>query len=116
MGSCYQCLLQGAKQFKFGYNFALGKFSRDRQGLIATGGVADNVRQIWQCAVHMHEPTLLPIYVNLLQNFPQVGDIELADRLLEPSTKARIWKYLLRVTERQKFFYSETTSVEVSSQ
>ncbi|KAJ5348624.1 uncharacterized protein N7506_001877 [Penicillium brevicompactum] len=102
----------GAQQFKFGYNFALGKFSRDRQGLIATSEVADNVRQIWQCAVHMHEATLLPIYVNLLQNFPQVGDIEQADRLLEPATKARIWNYLLRVTGRQQFFYSETTSFE----
>ncbi|KAF2996556.1 hypothetical protein E8E15_000224 [Penicillium rubens] len=102
----------GVKHFKFGYNFALGKFSRDRQGLIAKCEVADKVRQIWQYALHMHEQTLLPIYVNLLQNFPQVGDIEQADRLLEPSTKARIWKYLLRVTGRQRFFRSETSSVE----
>jgi hypothetical protein len=105
----------GVKHFKFGYNFALGKFSRDRQGLFAKCEVADKVRQIWQYALHMHEQTLLPIYVNLLQNFPQVGDIEQADRLLEPSTKARIWKYLLRVTGRQRFFHSETSSVEVSS-
>ncbi|KAJ6126127.1 hypothetical protein N7471_010620 [Penicillium samsonianum] len=79
----------GIKHFKFRYNFTLGKFSRDRQKLIARCEVADKVRQIWQCALHMHEQTLLPIYVNLLQNFPQVGDMEQANRLLEASTKAR---------------------------
>ncbi|CRL31234.1 unnamed protein product [Penicillium camemberti] len=36
----------------------------------------------------------------------------LADRLLEPSTKAYIWKYLFRVIGRQRFFYSKTLSVE----
>ncbi|KAJ6020067.1 hypothetical protein N7522_000142 [Penicillium canescens] len=102
----------GVKRYKFGYNFALGKFSRDRQGMVAKCEVADQVRQIWQCALHMHEHTLLPIYVNLLQNFPQAGDIEQADRLLEPSTTARIWEYLLHVTRRKRFFYSETSSVQ----
>lgn len=105
----------GVKHYKFGYNFALGKFIRDRQEMVAKCEVAGQVRQIWQCALHIHEQTLLPIYVNLLQNFPQVGDIEQADRLLEPSTKARIWKYLLDVTRRKRLFYSETPSVQVSS-
>jgi hypothetical protein len=104
----------GGKVFKFGYNFALGKFSRDRQRLAATREVADLVRRIWESALHTHEETLLPIYVNLLRNFPCVADVEQADGLLEPSTKARIWKHILQASQQKLFFYSERASAQVS--
>ena len=104
----------GGMVFKFGYNFALGKFSRDRQRLVAKREVADLVRQIWESALHMHEEILLPIYVNLLRNFPCVADVEQANSLLEPSTKARIWKHILQASQRKLFFYSETSSAQVS--
>ncbi|KAJ5742665.1 uncharacterized protein N7511_011236 [Penicillium nucicola] len=102
----------GFKPLKFGYNLTRGKFSRDRQELVASCGVAQQVLQIWQCALRMHEQTLLPIYVNLLQNFPHVGDVDHADILLEPFLKTRIWKHLLGVAGRKRFFYCETSSVQ----
>lgn len=104
----------GGKVFKFGYNFALGKFSRDRQRLAAPREVADLVRRIWESALHTHEETLLPIYVNLLRNCPCVADVEQADSLLEPSTKARIWKHIQQASQQKLFFYSETSSAQVS--
>ena len=102
------------KVFKFGYNFARGKFSCDRQRLAAGREVPNLVRQIWEIALHLHEETLLPIYVNLLLNFPRAADIQQADSLLEPSTKARIWKHLLHASRHKLFFYIETSSAQVS--
>ncbi|KAJ5330553.1 hypothetical protein N7476_000336 [Penicillium atrosanguineum] len=99
----------GGKIFKVGYNFALGKFSRDQQMLASKREVADLVRQIWESNLHMHEEILLTIYVNLLQKFPFV-----ADSLLDPSTKARICKHLLHAPRDKFFFYSETSNAQVS--
>ncbi|KAJ5982049.1 hypothetical protein N7451_012149 [Penicillium sp. IBT 35674x] len=85
----------GGKVFKFGYNFAF-----------------DLVRQIWEHALSLHENDLLPSYVNLLWNHPHLGDVDQAERLLEPSTKTRIWEHIMCASRDKLFFYSAGTSVQ----
>ena len=79
-----------SRVFKFGYNFANGIIGRDRQTLLGWREEADVVRRIWESAIRKHETVLLPIYVNLLRNFPQAADVESADRLLEDSTRSLV--------------------------
>ena len=105
----------GGKVFKYGYNFACGKFSRDRQGLISQLDLIDLVRQIWEYALSLHEKDLLPSYVNLLRNHPHLGDVDQAERLLEPSTKTRIWEHMLRGSRSKLFFHSAEISLQVSA-
>lgn len=105
----------GGKVFKYGYNFACGKFSRDRQGLTSQLDLVDLVRQIWEYALSLHEKDLLPSYVNLLRNHPHLGDVDQAERLLEPSTKTRIWEHMLRASRKKLFFHSAEISLQVSA-
>ncbi|KAJ5515935.1 hypothetical protein N7527_007495 [Penicillium freii] len=58
-------------------------------------------------AIRKHETVLLPIYINLLRNFPQAADVESTNRLLKDSTRRLIWKHPLRETKNKRFFYSE---------
>ncbi|KAJ5982310.1 hypothetical protein N7451_012410 [Penicillium sp. IBT 35674x] len=102
----------GGKVFKFGYNFAFGKFSRDRQRLISQLDLADLVRQVWEYALSLHEKGLLPSYVNLLRNHPRLGDVDQAERLLEPSTKTRIWEHMLCASRNKLFFHSAEISLQ----
>lgn len=48
------------------------------------------VRRIWESAIHENKALTLPIYVNLLQNFPRAPDVELADQLLDHPTRFHI--------------------------
>ncbi|KAJ5982738.1 hypothetical protein N7451_012838 [Penicillium sp. IBT 35674x] len=89
----------GGKAFMYGYNFACGKFSRDRQGLIS--------QPDWQTSCD-----LLPSYVNLLRNHPHLGDVDQAERLLEPSTKTRIWEHILRASKKKLFFHDAEISLQ----
>ncbi|KAJ6016434.1 hypothetical protein N7540_011025 [Penicillium herquei] len=79
-----------SKGYKLGYNFAHGTLSRDRLWLIGPHEEANLVRQMWEFAIDRHRTELLPIYVSLLQYFPDVADVAIADRLLKPSTKRLI--------------------------
>ncbi|KAJ5938489.1 hypothetical protein N7466_001623 [Penicillium verhagenii] len=100
----------GGKVFKFGYNFAFGKFSRDRQRMISCFELADLVRQIWEHALSLHEGLLLPSYIDLLRNYAHLGDVDKAEILLEPSTKTRIWEHLVHASRDKLFFYSAETN------
>ncbi|KAJ5938391.1 hypothetical protein N7466_001525 [Penicillium verhagenii] len=102
----------GGKVFMYGYNFACGKFSRDREGLISQVDLADLVRQIWEYALSLREKDLFPSYVNLLRNHPHLGDVDQAERLLEPSTKTRIWEHLLRASRKKLSFHSVDISLQ----
>ncbi|OQD73331.1 hypothetical protein PENANT_c196G06609 [Penicillium antarcticum] len=95
-----------SRTFKFGYNFAKGQFSRDRRSLLDKCEEADIVRHIWESAIRKHQAAMLPIYINLLRNFPQAVDVESAD-LLEESTRKLIWQHLLSEANNKKFYYSE---------
>ncbi|KAF4768593.1 hypothetical protein HAV15_002962 [Penicillium sp. str.  len=86
-----------SRTFKFGYNFAKGQFGRDRQSLLDKHEEADIVRRIWESAIRMHQSVMLPIYINLLRNFPQAADVESADQLLEETTRKLIWQHLLKL-------------------
>ncbi|KAJ5656291.1 hypothetical protein N7507_008241 [Penicillium longicatenatum] len=55
--------------------------SRDRQTLLDTYEEADIVRRIWESAIRKHQTAMLPIYINLLRNFPQAVNVESADLL-----------------------------------
>lgn len=103
------CKLQ---PYKLGYNFPRGRVNRDRQMLVDSQEEADIVRQIWEAAFESHEKALLPIYINLLRNFPEAPDVGFADRL-QRSTKALIWKHLLREADGKGFYYSETSNAQV---
>ncbi|KAJ5938341.1 hypothetical protein N7466_001475 [Penicillium verhagenii] len=100
----------GGKVFKFGYNFAFGKFSRDRQRMISCFELADLVRRIWEHALSLHEGLLLPSYIDLLRNYAHLGDVDKAEILLEPSTKTRIWEHLVHASRDKLFFYSAETN------
>ncbi|KAJ6045616.1 uncharacterized protein N7446_012480 [Penicillium canescens] len=102
-----------SRTFKLGYNFAKGQFSRDRQSLLDKCEEADIVRRIWETAIQMHQTAMLPIYINLLRNFPQAADVESADQLLEESTRKLIWEHLLNEANNKKFYYGEKCHVKV---
>jgi hypothetical protein len=105
----------GGKAFMYGYNLACGKFSRDLKGLISKLDLADLVRQIWEYALSLRETDLLPSYVNLLRKYPHLGDVDQAERLLEPSTKIRIWEHILCVSRKKLFFHCAEISLQVSA-
>jgi hypothetical protein len=105
----------GGKAFMYGYNLACGKFSRDRQGLISQLDLADLVRQIWEYALSLRETDLLPSYVNLLRKYPHLGDVDQAERLLEPSTTTRIWEHMLCASRKKLFFHCAEISLQVSA-
>jgi hypothetical protein len=67
-----------------------------------------------EAAIRKHRVAFLPIYVNLLRNFPEALDVESAAHFLEPPTKHLIGKYLLGEAGDDKFYYNETSSAEVS--
>jgi hypothetical protein len=75
-----------ARPFKLGYNFVQGGVNHDRQQLVSQYQQADLVRRIWESAIRENEALVLPIYINLLQNFPRAPDVELADQLLDHPT------------------------------
>ena len=101
--------------FKLGYNFLTGTVNRDRQRLVDKQEEANLVRQIWEAAIGQYEASMLPVYVNLLRNFPRAPDVELAERLLEAPTKSLIWKHLLQEANGEQFYYSETCHAKVST-
>ncbi|CEJ61881.1 hypothetical protein PMG11_10397 [Penicillium brasilianum] len=103
------------QQYRFAYNFLHGKVNRDRQILVDRDEEANMVRRIWEAAIRKHRVAFLPIYVNLLRNFPKALDIESAAHFLESPTKHLIWKYLLDEAGDDKFYYNENSSAEVSS-
>ncbi|KAH2639660.1 hypothetical protein KXW90_009525, partial [Aspergillus fumigatus] len=70
---------------------------------------ADLVRRIWESAIRENEALILPIYVNLLRNYPRAPDVELADQLLDHVTRFRIWKYLLKDAGDEKFYFCQKT-------
>ena len=74
------------------------------------------MRQIWEAAIGQYEASMLPVYVNLLRNFPRAPDVELAERLLEAPTKSLIWKRLLQEANGEQFYYSETCHAKVSTE
>ncbi|GFG16460.1 hypothetical protein IFM61392_09518 [Aspergillus lentulus] len=98
-----------ARPFRLGYNFLNGRVNRDRQRLVSRRQEADLVRKIWESAIREHEELVLPIYVSLLREFPRAPDIELADRLLESSTRVLIWNYLLKEADGRKFYFCQRT-------
>lgn len=102
------------KQYRFAYNFSRGRVNRDRQILADRNEEADIVRQIWEAAIRKHKVALLPIYVNLLRNFPEALDVESAAHLLEQSTRKIIWKHLLHETAGERFLYNEASNAKVS--
>jgi hypothetical protein len=101
-----------SRTFKFGYNFAKGQLSRDRQSLLDKCEEAEIVRRIWESAIRKHQTARLPIYINLLRNFPQAADVESADQLLEESTRKLIWQHLLSEANNKKIYYSEKCHVK----
>lgn len=103
-----------ANAYKFGYNFPQGKVNRDRQMLVDRLEVADIVRRIWEAAFQSHKQLLLPIYINLLREFPDALDVGFAQHLLEKPTRTLIWKHLLDETEGRHFYYSEASYAQVS--
>jgi hypothetical protein len=56
---------------------------------------------------------MLPIYINLLRNFPQAADVESADQLLEDSTRNIILNRLLSEADNKIFEYSEKYQAKV---
>jgi hypothetical protein len=103
-----------ARPFKLGYNFVQGGVNHDRQQLVSQYQQADLVRRIWESAIRENEALVLPIYINLLQNFPRAPDVELADQLLDHPTRFRIWKYLLKEAGDEKFYFCQKTGNQVS--
>jgi hypothetical protein len=104
-----------ARPFRLGYNFLNGGVNRDRQRLVSRRQEADLVRKIWESAIRKHEELVLPIYVSLLREFPRAPDIELADRLLESSTRVLIWNYLLKEADGRKFYFCQRTGSQVGA-
>ncbi|KAB8252927.1 hypothetical protein BDV35DRAFT_375774 [Aspergillus flavus] len=98
-----------ARPFELSYNFVQGGVNRDRQRLVSRYEQADLVRRIWESAIRENEVLVLPIYVNLLRNFPRAPDVELADQLLDHPTRFRIWKYLLREAGDKRFYFCQKT-------
>lgn len=103
-----------ARPFELSYNFVQGGVNRDRQRLVSRYEQADLVRRIWESAIRENEVLVLPIYVNLLRNFPRAPDVELADQLLDHPTRFRIWKYLLREAGDKRFYFCQKTGSQVS--
>lgn len=103
------------KPYRLGYNFPRGRVNRDRQILVDSHEEADIVRRIWEAAIRSHEDVMLPIYINLLRNFPEAPDVGSADQLLEKRTRNLIWKHLLRDAKGKEFYYSQTSNPQVSS-
>ena len=103
------------KPYRLGYNFPRGRVNRDRQILVDSQEEADIVRRIWEAAIRSHEDVVLPIYINLLRNFPEAPDVGSADQLLEKRTRNLIWKHLLRDAKGKGFYYSQTSNPQVSS-
>jgi hypothetical protein len=103
------------KPYKLGYNFTQGRVNRDRQILVDKQEEANNVRQIWESAIQKNEKVVLPIYVDLLRNFPEAPDVESADILLGDATKTLIWRHLLSDTGGKLFYYNEKSSPQVSA-
>ncbi|KAJ6004667.1 hypothetical protein N7540_013036 [Penicillium herquei] len=103
--------LQG---YKLGYNFARGTLSRDRLWLVSQHEEANMVRQMWEFAIEQHGTKLLPIYVSLLQYFPETADVAMADRLLEQSTKRLMWKHLKSYAGKE-FFYDARSALPVAA-
>jgi hypothetical protein len=101
------------KQYRFAYNFLHRKVNRDRQILVDRDEEANIVRRIWEAVIRKHQVAFLPIYVNLLRNFPNALDIDSAAHFLEPPTKHLIWKHLLDEAGDNKFYYNKTSSAEV---
>lgn len=102
------------KPYRLGYNFPRGKVNRDRQILVDSHEEADIVRQIWEAAFLNHKELLLPIYIDLLRNFPDAPDVGFAKHLLEIPTRSLIWKHLLDEAEGKHFYYSEVSNAQVS--
>ncbi|KAH3173447.1 hypothetical protein KXV78_000430 [Aspergillus fumigatus] len=98
-----------ARPFELSYNFVQGGVNRDRQRLVSRYEQADMVRRIWESAIRENEALTLPIYVNLLRNFPRAPDVELADQLLDHPTRFRIWKYLMKEAGDEKFYFCQKT-------
>ncbi|KAH2247634.1 hypothetical protein KXW26_006740, partial [Aspergillus fumigatus] len=98
-----------ARPFELSYNFVQGGVNRDRQRLVSRYEQADLVRRIWESAIRENEALILPLYVNLLRNFPRAPDVELADQLLDHVTRFRIWKYLLKDAGDEKFYFCQKT-------
>ncbi|OJZ79925.1 hypothetical protein ASPFODRAFT_148474, partial [Aspergillus luchuensis CBS 106.47] len=67
--------VSGVKSYKLGYNFPVGTINRDRQRLVDKQEEANIVRRIWEAAIGQHKESMLPIYVNLLRNFPWAPDV-----------------------------------------
>lgn len=102
------------ESFRLGYNFSAGTVNRDRQRLVDKQEEANMVRRIWETAIDQHKESMLPIYVNLLRNFPRAPDVAWAERLLEAPTKSLIWKHLLQEANGERFYYNEASHTRVS--
>ncbi|KAF9888555.1 hypothetical protein FE257_008486 [Aspergillus nanangensis] len=97
------------RELKLGYNFVEGDVNRDRQWLVNRQQEADLLRKIWESAIHKNRDLILPIYVNILWNFPRAPDVELAEDLLERPTRLLIWKHLLRIADGRRFYFCQKT-------
>lgn len=102
------------ESFRLGYNFSAGTVNRDRQRLVDKQEEANMVRRIWETAIDQQKESPLPIYVNLLRNFPRAPDVALAERLLEAPTRSLIWKHLLQEANGERFYYNEASHAKVS--
>lgn len=81
--------------FLFTYNFARATTSCDRHRLASWQDAARQVTQIWEEDLRIQKETLLPVFVDLLQNHAHAADTELVSPLIESLTAQQISQYLL---------------------
>lgn len=101
------------KHYKLGYNFVQGRVGRDRRRLMKYEEEADFIRRMWESAIQRAEALAVPVYVNLLRNFSNFRDVELADQLLQKPAKDAIWNYLKQQSNVTGFYYCENHGPEV---
>lgn len=99
------------KPYKLGYNSTRGRVNRDRQIRIDRREEANAERQIWESAIRKDKGVVLPIYVDLLRNFPEAPDVESAGILL--GNKALIRRHLSHDAGGKQFYYGEKSNAQV---
>ncbi|KAF9876159.1 hypothetical protein CkaCkLH20_06102 [Colletotrichum karsti] len=97
----------GGKRYHYGYNFAEGEISRDREQLTNSKEKALMLADIWGAAMQHeeHGGDLVPKYIALFGN-SDYGDVFGVEDAISEHTARLIWRRL-RTDAPGEFFYSE---------
>jgi hypothetical protein len=91
--------------FKFSYNFYRGEVNRDRQRMSSPGEEAKTLAKIWGEAVRLHEETVLPELIEMLQSGTPWADVHLAEEHVSLETAQKLWQELRRRNPEGRLFY-----------